>query len=165
MSTGRDDDALSWGEDDPTLDTGGETAAPAKQTPPIFRPAPAPAAAVSAPPAESRSASPAQAAPADEALGLGNVALVALGMIAMAYILFAVGWFIVSLRLGAVEGLPVAGVTVVAIAVVAALAPLVWFAAAFILTRHHRSWVRFAWLVAGLALLVPWPFLATGAFA
>jgi hypothetical protein len=33
----------------------------------------------------------------------------------------------------------------------------------FLLTLHSKPWVRFAWLVAGVALLLPWPFVMIGA--
>ena len=45
----------------------------------------------------------------------------------------------------------------------AVLAPVLWFATVFLLTRAARAWVRFAWLAAGVILLVPWPFVMIGA--
>ena len=42
-------------------------------------------------------------------------------------------------------------------------APLLWFVAAYVLSRTARTWVRLVWLVAGLVLLVPWPFVMVGA--
>jgi hypothetical protein len=38
----------------------------------------------------------------------------------------------------------------------------VWFATELVVTRGRRLWVRFAWLVAGVVLLVPWPFIMVG---
>ncbi|MGP3536035.1 DNA polymerase III subunit gamma/tau [Microbacterium sp. RD1] len=164
MSTGRDDDALSWdGDEDPTLDGGRARPATPESSP--SEPLPKGFTPVGR---GSRAARAAQTA-ADEAVEptpLGNVALVALGMIAAALLLFAVGWLIVSLRLQAVQGnLPVPAPTLVGITLAAAAAPLVWFVTVYALTRHARTWVRFVWLLAGVVLLVPWPFLATGAFA
>lgn len=151
MTARRDDDALSWdGDDDPTLDVG-----------------------VEAPQASERPVGPergetlrAVAPPADHddiPAGLGNVALVSLGLIAGAYLLFTIGWIIAGLRLQSVEGLPVAVPLLTVATVVAAAAPPLWFATTVALTRGSRPWVRFAWLLAGLVLLVPWPFLFTGA--
>lgn len=168
MTTGRDTphgdgDALSWhGDDDPTLDTGVETARePAA-------PARAPRARRGREAGPSAPVARAVDVPGDEHVeqaALGSVALVVLGMIAAAYLLFAVGWLIAALRLQAVSGLPVAGATLAAIGIAAALAPIVWLAAVLVITRRSRTWVRFAWLVAGVILLVPWPFIGTGAFA
>ena len=46
----------------------------------------------------------------------------------------------------------------------AVLAPILWFATVFLLTTRSKPWVRFAWLIAGVALLlVPWPFILIGA--
>jgi hypothetical protein len=154
MSTGRDDDALTWGDDDPTLDAGERSRPRDKRR----TPTPVPA-------------EPVKAVERDDtnAPGLGNVGLVVIGMIAMAYILFAVGWLIAGVRLYAefagqpAESLAVSAFTVMAIAVAAAVGSLVWFVAALALTKGRPVWVRFAWLIGGLVLLVPWPFLVTGA--
>lgn len=175
MSTPRDDDALSWdGDDDPTLTTGADAAAERHAPAPSTRAGRPSAAARDA--AEDESALPAgftavgkgsdtvAASEGDRAV-LGNAALVAIGMFAAAFILFAVGWLIAGLRLQAVGALPVSEVTLVALTIAAAAAPLVWFIAVYALTLRARTWVRFVWLVAGLVLLVPWPFVATGALA
>lgn len=163
MSNGRDDDALTWGgDDDPTLDAG--TEAPGGAAAPRDERLPRGFTAVGrgservgkAPARGERGARP-------EGAPMGNAALVAIGMIAAAFILFAVGWLIVSLRLQSVDGLPVPQVALIAISLTAAAAPLIWFASVFVLTRGSRTWVRFTWLVAGIVLLVPWPFLVTGA--
>ena len=34
---------------------------------------------------------------------------------------------------------------------------------AYALTRASKSWVRIVWLLAGLVVLVPWPFIMVGA--
>ena len=88
-----------------------------------------------------------------------------MGMIAAAYLLFAIGWFIAGVRLQSAGVLPLAAPVVSALTIAAALAPLVWFGTVLAVARTSRTWVRFTWLVAGLVLLVPWPFLATGTFA
>lgn len=172
MSTPRDDDALSWdGDDDPTLDPGKAENAP---RPDAARRRPAARAAAPATAAEPLpdgftavgrgSEKVAVAAPEPEPMG--NAALVGVGMIAAAFILFAVGWLIVSFRLQAVaDVLPVPLPTLIAITLAAAAAPLIWFGSVYALTRRSRTWVRFTWLIVGVVLLVPWPFLGTGAIA
>jgi hypothetical protein len=169
---GHDDgDALSWGgDDDPTLDVRAD-AVPARAR---QHPRPSATAAPDAPLPDrplprgftpvGKGSDTVGTAHADAA-PLGNVGLVAIGMIAMASILFAVGWLIAGIRLLAEEGLPVPAGTLGALMTVAALGPLVWFGAVFALTRHTRAWIRFAWLIAGLILFVPWPFIVTGALA
>lgn len=159
--TARDDDALSWGDDDPTLDTGAEPRRLARD------------ASLSEEPEPDAAAAPlleAQPSAEDEGEGeepptLGNVALVALGLIAGAYIFFAVGWAIAGARLQGLSGVLVDPVMYAAGRWASTLAPVVWFVTVFALTRRSRTWVRFAWLVAGIVLLVPWPFLLTGAIA
>lgn len=99
----------------------------------------------------------------------GNVALVATGVIAGVYLLYAVGWLIGGLRLGRVAALlvtpahgtpPPMWVTGNLVGVwLAAAASVIWFLTVLLLTRGSRGWVRWAWLAAGAVLLVPWPLL------
>lgn len=179
----RDDDALSWGDDDPTLDTGAggsrrddpadvheratDVSAPAlpEGYTAVGRGSEATVPATTARADQGRDGAGANAAASDSSVDapqLGNVALVAMGMVSAAYLLFAVGWLIAGLRLQAVTGLPVPGPTLAAMTIGAALAPVIWLGTVILLTRRSRIWLRFVWLVAGLVLLVPWPFLATG---
>jgi hypothetical protein len=44
----------------------------------------------------------------------------------------------------------------------AVCAPLLWFATTLLLTQRSPAWVRIVWLVAGVVLLVPWPFIMIG---
>lgn len=194
MTTGRDDDALTWdGDDDPTLDTGGRSGADAEPddlaaTSPEHgsEPEPDPAAsspvelpegftalgrgsdAVAAAPggaAASRSVDGAAAdrAVADERAPMGNGALVALGVLGGVYALYAIGWLIGGLRLQGAATYLVFDVMYQGSLWLAVLAPVLWFATTFLLTRRSRSWVRFTWLAAGVVLLLPWPFVMIGA--
>ena len=180
MSTPRDDDALSWGgDDDPTLDVGekhaptrpaggeprveGEPLEPlqpeAPAAAPVTRhPEPAPSEPTAVEVTEGEDPDAAHAAP------LGNVGLVGIGMVAATFLLFAIGWLLAGLRLNGL-GLPIPSVTVIALTIGAALAPVVWFVAVLALTRSWRTWQRFLLLIVGIVLLVPWPFLSLGAFA
>ncbi|MFM2719378.1 DNA polymerase III subunit gamma/tau [Microbacterium mcarthurae (nom. nud.)] len=192
MSTPRDDDALSWdGDDDPTLDVGEkrapERAAEAEHAPgqpdgdpepPRPGPGPEPLRPEDGPeplrPEPSREASSSRHpetaavdadadADADHAAPLGNVGLVGIGMVAATFLLFAIGWLVAGFRLRDL-GLPIPDVTLLALTVGAALAPLVWFVTVLALTRAWRTWQRFLMLILGIVLLVPWPFLSLGAF-
>lgn len=186
MSTPRDDDALSWGgDDDPTLDVG-EKRAPGRPAaddaaasrdlsstalePEPLQPAPEPlqprtevaSPAVRHP--ESDEQSDDEQTDAAHSAPLGNVGLVGIGMVAATFLLFAIGWLLAGLQLGGL-GLPIPSVTVIALTVGAALAPIVWFVAVLVLTRGWRTWQRFLLLILGIVLLVPWPFLSLGVFA
>jgi len=187
VSTPRDDDALSWGgDDDPTLDvgekyaptrpTGSETPVTAEPIEPLQPAATSVARHPESGPAEPAAVEPPVVAPtavetpdddepdAAHAAPLGNVGLVGIGMVAATFLLFAIGWLLAGLRLNAL-GLPIPSVTVIALTMGAALAPIVWFVAVLALTRSWRTWQRFLLLIVGIVLLVPWPFLSLGAFA
>lgn len=95
--------------------------------------------------------------------GLGSGALLALGVIGGVYLLYAVGWVIGGLNLR-----PLALMFIVADEMylpwfwLAVAAPLLWFAAVWVLTRGRATWLRLLLLVVGAVLLVPWPFVMTG---
>lgn len=189
----RADDAFSWeGDDDPTLEQGRDDDAPAArggraaltegtetgQTPPA------------APTAEPEGASPEGASgaePGDAARGggsaggpvpsdggeaageedagdeprrFGDVALVALGVIGGVYALWTAGWVFGALRLRSPQG---DDPMFLASMVLAIVAPAVWFLASWALTVRRATWVRFLALLAGVVVLVPWPFMMVGA--
>ncbi|KAF2415256.1 DNA polymerase III subunit gamma/tau [Microbacterium sp. B35-04] len=183
MTTGRDDDALTWdGDDDPTLDVG--AAAGTDVAPEHAAPAPAPASGQGLPKgytavgkgsdtlgsaAAPRAASVEEPVPADgdtivtERRHLGNGALVALGVLGGVYALYAVGWIIGGLRLQGRAQYLVLDVMYQGSLWLAVLAPVLWFVTTLLLTRRSRAWVRFAWLAVGAVLLLPWPFVMIGA--
>lgn len=177
VSTPRDDDALSWdGDDDPTLDVG-EKHVPTRPAGGESRVEPEPLQPEASGPApvtrHPEPVAPEPVAPeatdddgpdAAHAAPLGNVGLVGIGMVAATFLLFAIGWLLAGLRLNGL-GLPIPSVTVIALTIGAALAPVVWFVAVLALTRSWRTWQRFLLLIVGIVLLVPWPFLSLGAFA
>lgn len=177
MSTPRDDDALSWdGDDDPTLDVG-EKHVPTRpaggesrvEPEPLQPEASGPAPVTRHPEPVAPEPVPSDATDDDgpdaaHAAPLGNVGLVGIGMVAATFLLFAIGWLLAGLRLNGL-GLPIPSVTVIALTIGAALAPVVWFVAVLALTRSWRTWQRFLLLIVGIVLLVPWPFLSLGAFA
>ena len=183
MTNGRDDEALRWdGDDDPTLDAGssrapGSHTAPAPEPDHAAEPVALPEGFTAvgrgsdrverldaAPTTEgddaAASATSAQvAAPAQ----LGNAMLVTLGVVGGVYALYVVGWIIGGLRLAGTAQFLVDPAAYQAFLWLAVVAPLLWFVTVYALTRHSRAWVRVVWLVAGVALFVPWPFLMTGA--
>jgi hypothetical protein len=102
---------------------------------------------------------------------MGNVALVASGILGGVYLLYVIGWIIGGLGVTRVSGYLVsatgapsvtwAGGNVVAVWL-AAVGPVLWFGAVWLLTRRSRAWMRWVWLVAGAVLLVPWPLFMLG---
>lgn len=178
MTTGRDDDALTWdGDDDPTLHLGADRA---PQTDAGSADRADAATSTAALPdgytavgkgseAVEVTSAPAQTSDRDGAVAvaerapMGNGALVALGVIGGVYALYAIGWLIGGLRLQGRAQYLVFDVMYQGSLWLAVLAPLLWFGATFLLTRGRRPWVRFVWLAAGVVLLLPWPFVMIGA--
>lgn len=159
----RDDDALSWGGDeDPTLDVGTPqpeaTALPAGYTP-VGRGSDRLATAES-----TRVKRAASGGSDGDAPSVSNAALVAYGVVGGIYLLFTIGWVVGGLRLQAVApALLVSPAAYVPFFWLAVLAPGIWFGATMLLTRSSAVWLRFVWLIAGVVLLVPWPFIMIGA--
>lgn len=156
MSTGRDDDALSWGgDDDPTLDVGGAAAPPAL---------PDGYTAVGRGSDDvGHIAHDGTVTAAGDPAPLGNAMLVTLGIVGGVYALYVIGWIIGGVRLQGTANFLVSPAGYSAALWLAVASPALWFLAVFVLTRASKPWVRVAWLVAGLALLVPWPFILVGA--
>jgi hypothetical protein len=167
VTAGRDDDALTWGgDDDPTLDFG--------VSPPADSPAlPAGWSAVgrgseAVQPAPEKTETPdaggdGPAADSVERRPMGNALLITIGVVGGIFLLYTIGWIIGGLRLEGTAQFLVSPVAYRFGFWLAVAAPAVWFATVFLLTRGSRAWVRIVWLLAGIALLVPWPFIMTGA--
>lgn len=107
----------------------------------------------------------------DEPRTLGNVELVALGVLGGVYVFIAMGWIIGGLRLHAVADYLVSGDGAapatwsagnLAMVWLAVLAPAIWFATVFLLTRRSAPWLRWVLLLVGMLLLLPWPFIMVG---
>lgn len=155
----RIDDAFSWdGDEDPTLDPG---AAESARSPEQAERGPVRASDTADLAAEPDAAEPADDAAPDEPerRRMGDVALVALGVIGGVYALWTAGWVGTVLRMRLFAG----DAMFYASAVLAIVAPVVWFICAWVLTRRRPALARFASLLAGAVVLVPWPFLMLGA--
>lgn len=159
MTSSRDDDALGWaGDDDPTLVSGRPDAA--GTTPAI------PAGQTDAEPADDLpegwavTGSPGGYvdAPAEKA-AMSSPALIGLGILAGVYLLYTIGWFVGVSRLvnpqtALLNQFMFSLGTWLAIA-----APAVWFASSYWLTRGKPR-LRWTWLILGVLLLAPLPFIA-----
>lgn len=112
-------------------------------------------------------APPAGVATAGRRSAAATAFLVATGVFAGLYLAVVVGW-ILSVQLLAYSGLDLAGEIMWQFSeFLAMVAAALWFGAVVTLTPEgipRRGVKRFVWLAAGLALLLPWPFLL-GAFA
>ncbi|WP_144795344.1 hypothetical protein [Microbacterium paludicola] len=105
-----------------------------------------------------------ESAAADAPQPLSTPMLLSVGIIGGVYLLYTVGWIIGGLTLQGSALFLVPAIMYQAAVWAAVLAPALWFLAVWLLTRRAASWVRVAGLIAGAALLVPWPFVMTGAF-
>lgn len=167
MTRGSDDDALAWdGDDDPTLDVGAKVTAPPPETaPPTETPAlPDGYTAVGKGSDEvGRVHADGSVSMPVERQPMGNATLITLGILGGVYLLYAIGWIIGGLRLQGRAAYLVTDVMYQGSFWLAVLAPLLWFGTVFLLTLRSRAWVRIVWLIAGVALLLPWPFVMIGA--
>ena len=131
-----DDEGLRWDGDD-------EPVTPAKRATPV---------------AHDAEADTAEVAPATS-----SVLLVTYGIIAGAYVLYTVGWVFASLRTTSGSGDLLVQIMYQFGQFLAIAAPALWFFATLFLTRHRKPAVRVIWLVVGLVVLLPLPFILGGA--
>ncbi|PPF28717.1 MULTISPECIES: DNA polymerase III subunit gamma/tau [unclassified Rathayibacter] len=101
--------------------------------------------------------------PDDEAAS-SSALLIAAGIAAGLYLLYAIAWAITATRQSPVAAAGFAGDALGGALYslglwLAVLAPPVWFAVVLLATRDSRVRTRVLWLVAGLVLLAPLPFL------
>ncbi|WP_047523920.1 hypothetical protein [Microbacterium sp. ZOR0019] len=101
-------------------------------------------------------------APSDEQAGLSTPMLLILGIVGGVYLLYTVGWIVGGLRLRPLASFLVADAMFLPWFVLAIAAPALWFLASWVLTRGRAAWIRVAVLLAGVVLLVPWPFVTVG---
>lgn len=93
---------------------------------------------------------------------LSTPMLLLIGIVGGVYLLYTVGWIIGGLTLQSSAMFLIPGVMYQVALWAAVLAPALWFGAVWVLTRRSASWVRVVGLLAGVLLLVPWPFVMTG---
>ena len=180
MTTSRDDDALSWaGDDDPTLTPpiqAGRADAGAPAAAPVETPAraPQPETPARAPQPEAltvlEQAELAEDAKVEAELieaekasaPLSSLALITLGILGGIYLLYTIGWAIVVART-TVTFFPLDSVFLeicfrIGQFLSIAAAPL-WFASTLLLTQKRAWRSRLGWLLLGVFVLVPWPFI------
>jgi hypothetical protein len=149
MNADPDDEALSWGdESDPTYVDPANPAAKNERS--------------------ARSTKAEAPHRADETVGesepaasssMSSPMLLAVGILAGAYLLYTAGWFISA---GRNIAMPVGALDVFMFQLreyLAVLAPAAWFGATLLLTRHTKPVTRLLGLVLGAIVLLPIPFL------
>lgn len=93
---------------------------------------------------------------------LPAVLLVTYGILGGVHLIYLAGWVIALQRLNALSVPSADALTEIMLQLGEALAivsPVAWFAAAFMLTKGRRPIVRLLWLLAGLVVVAPWPFV------
>ncbi|MBA8817400.1 hypothetical protein FHX48_002499 [Microbacterium halimionae] len=159
-----DDEALSWGgDDDPTLDVSSPD--PADSLPDGYT-------------AVGKGSKPhidealttdadtdADVSTTDEGTshGMGNAALVTLGVIGGVYLLWTIAWLLGGLRLADYAQFLVSPVGFQVSLWLAVAASPIWFVTVILLTRRSKLWLRIVLLIVGILLLLPWPFIMVGA--
>ncbi|MBC7443151.1 MAG: DNA polymerase III subunit gamma/tau [Ramlibacter sp.] len=165
----RDRDALGWaGDDDPTLVSGAETGEPGTTAAPAAPSAEQAATEQSGDPDISEvpegwtiagpTAAVEEAAAAATPAAMSSVTLIALGVFGGIYLLYTIGWFV---GVGRIQNPLVAplGQFMFSLGLwLAVAAPAVWFAVTFWLTGTHPR-ARIGWLLLGVVLLAPVPFI------
>lgn len=161
MTRDPDDDALSWaGDDDPTLST----------TPTAAEGSLAPGWSTVGEPGtvieshEQGSAGEQTGNEASEnsnpdAAAASSAALIVLGVLGGVYLLYTIGWAISASRI--INPAPdLVGAFMFSAGLwLAAAAPVLWFALTLWLTRAASRW-RYVWLLLGVLVLAPLPFIA-----
>ena len=164
--TSRNDDALSWaGDDDPTLTPpiqSGSSGAVGPSGVDKDERAEVPTVLEQAELVEDAKVEAELAAAEKASAQMSSAALITLGILGGVYLLYTIGWGIVAIRpavtLFAIDNILLAISFRIGQILTVAAAPL-WFVSVFLLTTR-RSWrSRLGWLLLGLFVLVPWPFV------
>ena len=88
--------------------------------------------------------------------------LVTYGIVGGIHLIYVAGWVVGLQRLNSISVPSSDALTAIMFPLgeaLAILSPVAWFAAAFVLTRSRRPIVRLLWLLAGLVVVAPWPYI------
>ncbi|TIH32295.1 hypothetical protein [Subtercola vilae] len=89
---------------------------------------------------------------------LSSAALITFGIIGGILLLYTVGWLVVFIR-NPLAPTGLAEIVQNLQGVLAIAAPALWFIVTLLLAARRRVAVRLIWLILGVVVLVPWPFL------
>jgi hypothetical protein len=95
----------------------------------------------------------------EEIIQTSSALLVGYGVFVGAYVLYVVGWIVAvgNIAIPVVDVLPTIMYRLGEF--LAVIAPALWFGGVFVLTRGSRTRSRVLWLLLGLVLVAPWPFI------
>ncbi|RFA08489.1 hypothetical protein B7R54_04055 [Subtercola boreus] len=93
-----------------------------------------------------------------EAAPLSSAGLIAFGVFGGIFLLYTVGWLVTFIRTPVADS-SLAGIVQNAQGVLAIAAPALWFIVTLLVGAKRRVPVRVVWLLIGVVVLLPWPFL------
>ncbi|WP_291055093.1 hypothetical protein [Herbiconiux sp.] len=158
-----DDEALGWGgdQDDPTLAPEGATRTVSATTA-SAAPSATPGGRTVLDEAEDaedliaeRELAEAEAASKQ----MSSAALIAFGVLGGIYLLYTIGWIISFTRVEVASELTFGVFTDIVARTLAIAASPFWFIATLVITQKKDVRYTMLWLVIGMLVLVPWPFL------
>lgn len=91
-----------------------------------------------------------------------SLLLVTYGVLAGAYLIYTLGWVVSIQGYGATHSVSTDPLTAIMFALTEFLAiasPILWFGAVLALTRGRKAIIRLLWLLLGLVVVIPWPFV------
>ncbi|WP_066516503.1 hypothetical protein [Curtobacterium ammoniigenes] len=94
----------------------------------------------------------------------GSGSLVGMGVLGGIYLLYTVAWLVSASVLPVAGGTALSALFAEGLRVLAIMAPAFWFVATLWFGQTISVRARFVWLVVGVVVLFPWPFLMTRAF-
>ena len=90
--------------------------------------------------------------------------LVTYGIVAGAYLVYTVGWIVSIFNDNRTAYADILSEIMYQFGEFLAIAsPALWFVTVLLLTRGRKPVVRLVWLLLGLAVVIPWPFVLLGA--
>jgi hypothetical protein len=95
---------------------------------------------------------------------LTSASLGVLGVLGGVYLLYTVAWLVSAASLPVAAGTAAAAAFSQVLRVLAIVAPVAWFTTTLWLGAARRTRTRVLWLVVGVLVLFPWPFLLTRSF-
>jgi hypothetical protein len=95
----------------------------------------------------------------EQPAGISSPLLVTYGVFGGVFLLFTVGWIIAVQRDTVAIADPFFDVMYRLGEVLAIASPAAWFVGVLVVARDRPAWARILWLLLGVALLAPWPFI------
>jgi hypothetical protein len=94
-----------------------------------------------------------------ETAPMSSVSLILMGILGGVYALYTIGWLISFGRFPVAQAFDFTVLTVRILQILAVAAAPLWFGATLLILLKRPIRYRFLWLVIGVLVLVPWPFL------